>query len=170
MVYSSQMWYLPVSLANEGYREQNVRQPCLAIYPAPALVWRRPTCPDSPYLDTDCTPVHRVLFHTLDLCRRSKDLHIIVDPCQSKERQKTWHPRINCVLRAVDWPYIKEMAQASVRPWREAATLILTARCLNMCSFLWVWDCHPFFRQPPTNAVNFDYRVLMLKVGQLWIL
>ena len=72
--------------------EQNVRQPCLAIYPAPARVWRRPTCPDSLYLDTDCTPVHRVLFHTLDLCRRSKDLHLIVN--QLKERQNTWHPRI----------------------------------------------------------------------------
>jgi len=37
------------------------------------------------------------------------------------------------------------MAQAKMRPWREAATLILTAR------------------QPPKNAVHFDYRVLMLK-------
>ena len=88
MVYSSQMWYLPVSLVNEGYREQSVRQLCLAIYPAPARVWRRPTCPDSLYLDTDRTPVHRVLFHTLDLCRRSKDLHIIVDPASQKKDKR----------------------------------------------------------------------------------
>jgi len=37
------------------------------------------------------------------------------------------------------------MAQANVRPWREAATLILTAR------------------QPSSNAGHFDYRLLMLK-------
>ena len=53
------------------------------------------------------------------------------------------------------------MAQAVARPWREAATLILTARCVSLPSTIHT-TIHTT-RQPTLEAATFDYRVLMLQ-------
>ena len=62
------------------------------------------------------------------------------------------------------------MAQAVARPWREAATLILTARCASLPSTIHTTihttnlpTTSTTTRQPTLEAATFDYRVLMLQ-------